>query len=222
MTAHLTIRNSRFVWSGYNASGDPSHAQALVAEVGRHFILTGDGTLYLIGPGQMRFAEFSPEAFVIAARSGMFGFRVLLDDERTARRRDREDRRRHKLGCRGRIAEDHRAGKTPDRVAHDDEPCYRSKMDRGAPGSAGGRATFERHGRDHMKAIGARGFQAFTDRYFAGDRQQATEWLRLRAHEKRLDGFVDKELARRLDQGQEIASMELPILSDPDEDGIPF
>lgn len=73
-----------------------------------------------------------------------------------------------------------------------------------------------------MKAIGARGFQSFTDRYFQGDREQAASWLRLRAHEKRINGFVDAELQRRLDNGAKIASMELPVVMDPDDDWLPY
>jgi hypothetical protein len=71
-----------------------------------------------------------------------------------------------------------------------------------------------------MAEIGRKGFQSFTDRYFAGDKQQAGDWLRTRAHEKKLDSFVDRELARRLDQGQEVACIELPVLSEADE--VPF
>lgn len=94
-------------------------------------------------------------------------------------------------------------------------------MERGPPGSAGGRETLRRHGVEHFRELGRRGFESFTARYFQGDRQQATDWLRTRAHERRIEGFVDRELARRLEDGQEIASLELPVLDDPD-DGIPF
>jgi len=72
-----------------------------------------------------------------------------------------------------------------------------------------------------MAEIGAKGFESFTQRYFQGDRQQAGDWLRTRAHEKRIEGFVDRELARRLENGEKIACEELPVLSDAD-DGIPF
>ncbi len=57
--------------------------------------------------------------------------------------------------------------------------------------------------------------------YFQGDRQQAGEWLRTRAHEKRVDSFVDRELARRLEHGEKTVCEEIPCLSGPD-DGIPF
>jgi hypothetical protein len=107
MIAHLILRDGRWSWSGYNASGDPAHRpHALVADVGRDFLITGEGNLYLTGPGPLRFTEWSPEAVVLAARGGMFGFRVLHDDETGSRRRDAEEQRRRKLGRRGRIAED--------------------------------------------------------------------------------------------------------------------
>ena len=106
MIAHITIRDGRFAWSGYGASGDPAHLHALVVDVGRDFLITGEGRLYLTGPGPMRFTEWTPEAVVLAARGGMFGFRVVIEDEAGAWRRDAEERRRRKLGRRGRIAEE--------------------------------------------------------------------------------------------------------------------
>jgi hypothetical protein len=87
-------------------------------------------------------------------------------------------------------------------------------------GSAGGRETLKRYGVEHFRTIGKRGFDSFTQRYFAGDRQQATDWLRLRAHEHRIDGFADRELQRRLDEGQQITSIELPAFTDHDD--VPF
>jgi hypothetical protein len=51
MIAHLILRDGRWTWSGYNASGDPAHRPyALVADIGRDFLITGEGKLYLIGP----------------------------------------------------------------------------------------------------------------------------------------------------------------------------
>ena len=91
-------------------------------------------------------------------------------------------------------------------------------MDRG---SAGGKATVERHGREHMAEIGRRGFESFTQRYFQGDRQQAGDWLRTRAHEKRIESFVGREQERRLAAGEQVVCHEIPVLSDPDDE-IPF
>lgn len=71
-----------------------------------------------------------------------------------------------------------------------------------------------------MAEIGRRGFQSFTDRYFQGDRQQAGDWLRARAHEAKLESFVDKELARRLEQGEPVACVEMPCFTEPGE--VPF
>ena len=106
MIAHLLLHDGRWTWSGYGASGDPAHVHALVVDVGRDFLITEEGRLYLIGPGPLQFTEWTPEAVVLAARGGMFGFRVVIEDEAGARRRDAEERRRRKLGRRGRIAED--------------------------------------------------------------------------------------------------------------------
>lgn len=89
------------------------------------------------------------------------------------------------------------------------------------PGSAGGRATLAKHGVEHFRELGRKGFQSFTDRYFQGDREQATDWLRTRAHERRIDGFVDRELARRLENGEKVVCEEMVCFSDAD-DGIPF
>jgi hypothetical protein len=104
--AHLVIRNNRLTWSGYNASGDPAHHDALVVDVGRDFLITSDGKLYLNSPGPLQFAEFAPSGFAVAARGGMLGFTVVKDDEAASWRRDRIDQERRKLGSRGRIARD--------------------------------------------------------------------------------------------------------------------
>jgi hypothetical protein len=115
--AHLTIQNNRLDWSGYGASGDPRHRPyALVADVGRDFLITSEGELYLHGPGPMHFEEFTPNGFVLAARSGWFGFRVLAEGEAGSRQRDRREQERRKLGRRGRIAADQKStarGGTP-------------------------------------------------------------------------------------------------------------
>ncbi|OJW21239.1 MAG: hypothetical protein BGO49_24830 [Planctomycetales bacterium 71-10] len=85
-------------------------------------------------------------------------------------------------------------------------------------GSAGGRETLRRYGSEHFRELGKRGFHSFTERYFAGDRQQAGDWLRAKAHEKELEGFVEREMERRLQNGEQSVCMELPCLSDPDDE----
>lgn len=44
-------------------------------------------------------------------------------------------------------------------------------------GSRGGRSTVQRHGREHMVAIGRRGFDTTTQRHFGGDENRHKEWL---------------------------------------------
>jgi general stress protein YciG len=39
-------------------------------------------------------------------------------------------------------------------------------------GRQGGRSTFARHGRDHMRAIGSKGFAVTTERHFGGSRRK--------------------------------------------------
>ena len=50
--------------------------------------------------------------------------------------------------------------------------------------------------------------------------RQAGDWLRTRAHEKRLDSFGEPELGRRIENGEKIAREEMPFFSAPDE--VPF
>jgi hypothetical protein len=104
----MIIRNGRFAWSGYNASGDPSHRQALVVDVGRDFLITSEGKLYLTSSGPRQFAEFSPWEFALAAKGGMFGFTVLGGDEAASWRRDKDDQERRRHGRRGWIGRDQR------------------------------------------------------------------------------------------------------------------
>jgi hypothetical protein len=94
-------------------------------------------------------------------------------------------------------------------------------MDRGAVASRSGRTTFERYSSKQMAEIGANDFQPFTERYFHGDRQQDGERLGTQAHEKRIESFVDRRLARRLDNGEKTVCEEIPCLSGSD-DRIPF
>jgi hypothetical protein len=85
-------------------------------------------------------------------------------------------------------------------------------------GSAGGRACVERHGKQYMAEIGRKGFASLVASKFQGDRQGCIDWLHARAHEKMIEGFADRELARMLDQGEQIASIDLPVISEPDEE----
>lgn len=88
-------------------------------------------------------------------------------------------------------------------------------------GQAGGIATFRKLGRGHMAAIGRKGFESFTARYFAGDREAAGTWLRTRAYERQAETFAERELQRRLEAGDKVACVELPVVTTDDE-GVPF
>ena len=88
-------------------------------------------------------------------------------------------------------------------------------------GAAGGRETLRRYGVEHFRELGRKGFESFTARYFQGDREAAGAWLRQRAYEHKAETFAERELARRMESGQEIASVELPVYS-VDDEGIPF
>lgn len=94
-------------------------------------------------------------------------------------------------------------------------------MDRGPPGSAGGRETFRRYGSKHMAEIGKKGFAATVARHWQGDRAAYRNYLGLRKHEAQIESFVDRELTRRLENGEKIVCEELPVLSGPDDD-LPF
>lgn len=44
-------------------------------------------------------------------------------------------------------------------------------------GRRGGRTTVQRHGNEHMRRIGARGFQATVERHWQGDRASFLDYL---------------------------------------------
>jgi hypothetical protein len=101
--AHLFIHRGRLAWSGYQASGDTKHAPySLVVDIGRAFLLTSEDVskLYLIGPGTQHFETFTPDSLALAARRGMFGFRIVAENEPASRKADKaraassKDRRR--------------------------------------------------------------------------------------------------------------------------------
>jgi hypothetical protein len=51
-------------------------------------------------------------------------------------------------------------------------------------------------------------------------KSRARDWLRTRAHEKRLHAFAERELARRLENGEQTVCEEMPVLREAD--GVPF
>ncbi len=42
-------------------------------------------------------------------------------------------------------------------------------------------------------------------------------WLRIRAYERQADTFAERELARRIKNGEKTASVELPVYSTEDD-----
>lgn len=76
----------------------------------------------------------------------------------------------------------------------------------------------ERHGKPHMAQIGARGFETTVNRHFGGDKAEYLRYLHGRANELGVNGFVEKLMQERLDKGDQITSVELPVFSDSDHD----
>ena len=74
---------------------------------------------------------------------------------------------------------------------------------------------------EHFRELGKRGFASFTTKYFGGNREAATAWLRVRAYERQAETFAERELARRIANGEKVASVELPVYS-TDDGGIPL
>jgi general stress protein YciG len=95
-------------------------------------------------------------------------------------------------------------------------------MDRhAAAGAKGGKATFDRYGRKHMQEIGGKGFAATVAAHWQGDRKAYHDYLAARQWNRLADSFADRELQRRLDAGEQVACIELPVQLDADGD-VPF
>jgi hypothetical protein len=58
-------------------------------------------------------------------------------------------------------------------------------------GRQGGRRCRELHGREHMRTIGARGFDATVARHWAGDRAGYVAWLRDHARFRVIEAAAD-------------------------------
>jgi hypothetical protein len=80
-------------------------------------------------------------------------------------------------------------------------------------GREGGIATFLKHGREHMAAIGRKGYMVTCARWFGGDEGEMNAWLHKQAAERQIDRLVSAKLA----EGQETC-VELPVILDPDDD----
>jgi general stress protein YciG len=89
-------------------------------------------------------------------------------------------------------------------------------LDRQEAGARGGRETFRRHGRKHMQEIGAKGFAATVARHWQGDRKGYLEFLLARGWNRLADSFADREIARRLEAGEQAACVELAYRDEGD------
>lgn len=102
--AHVADHGGRLGWSGYGAEGDSSHRPwRAVVDLGRSYLVTSDGRLYLT---QAPRHEFTPESLILAARQGLFGLRLLSEAEAESRRGGNRRRLLAKLDARKRSPED--------------------------------------------------------------------------------------------------------------------
>jgi hypothetical protein len=85
-------------------------------------------------------------------------------------------------------------------------------------GAEGGRATFQRHGRKYMQAIGAKGFATLVARHFAGDKPAAIAWLHAHAAESLIDRLVSEKLDRQIADGATCVVEEIPVILWPEDD----
>lgn len=91
-------------------------------------------------------------------------------------------------------------------------------MDRSEAGRKGGRETLRRYTVAHYRELGKKGIRATAARWFGGSIAEAMAWLRKRGVEFQIDRGTNAQLEQRLAQGAAIASVELPIILDPDDD----
>ncbi len=80
-------------------------------------------------------------------------------------------------------------------------------------GREGGIATYQKHGRGHMAAIGRKGYMVTCARWFHGDEGEMNAWLHKRAAEAQIHRLAAGKLA-----GGEETCIELPVILDPDDD----
>jgi hypothetical protein len=80
------------------------------------------------------------------------------------------------------------------------------------------RATFLKHGRKHMQAIGANGFATLVARHFAGDQPAVVAWLHAHAAESLIHRLVAEKLDRQIEAGATCVAEEIPVILGPDDD----
>ena len=76
-------------------------------------------------------------------------------------------------------------------------PCYSCRM-----GREDGIATFLKHGREHMAAIGRKGYLVTCARWFGGDEAGMNRWLYKQASEREIERMVSAKLDARIAKGE--------------------
>jgi hypothetical protein len=85
-------------------------------------------------------------------------------------------------------------------------------------GREGGIATFLKYGREHMAALGRKGYMATCARWFGGDRAEMNRWLRHQASEREIERMVSTKLTARIAGGEKYVCEELPVILEPEDD----
>lgn len=85
-------------------------------------------------------------------------------------------------------------------------------------GREGGIATFLKYGREHMAALGRKGYMVTCARWFGGDEAEMNRWLHNQAAERQIERMVAAELDARIAAGETCACEELPVILEPGND----
>jgi hypothetical protein len=85
-------------------------------------------------------------------------------------------------------------------------------------GREGGIATFLKHGREHMAALGRKGYLVTGARWFGGDRSEINGWLRKQAAERQIERMVSAKLDARIAGGKPGVCEELPVILEARDD----
>ncbi|SRR5579883_1601300 len=72
-------------------------------------------------------------------------------------------------------------------------------------GREGGIATFLKYGREHMAALGRKGYMVTCARWFGGDEAEMNRWLHHQAAERQIERMVAAKLDARIAAGETCA-----------------
>jgi hypothetical protein len=85
-------------------------------------------------------------------------------------------------------------------------------------GREGRIATFLKYGREHMAALGRKGYMVTLARWFRGDEAEMNAWLHKQAAERQIERMVSAQLDARIASGEKCVCEELPVILDPADD----